>query len=102
MKKLLSVILMLVLSMGSIDVYAYKIPSSFWSIDAKYQTSVENKDYKNIIQYAKQEIACMQNEPENEQVLQIIGSRTEMIAKSYEALENYPQAADFFEQYINQ
>ncbi|MBE7018358.1 MAG: hypothetical protein E7413_00555 [Ruminococcaceae bacterium] len=100
MKRFVSFVLTLFLAFGCIPVYAYEIPNAFWGIDRQYQAAVSAKDYAKVIQYAKKEIDLMMPEPENEQVLQIIGSRMEMIAKAYEALEDYPNAADYFERYV--
>lgn len=100
MKKVLLFILVFVLTLGCVSVYAYKIPNAFWALDREYQSAVSQHDYAKTIQYAKQEIDLMKNEPENEQVLQILGSRTEMVAKAYESLGDYPNAADFFEKYV--
>lgn len=74
---------------GCIGVSAYDIPHTFWSLDDKYQSAVSTNDSYAIIEAAKQEIELMKNEPENETVLQIIGSRLEMIAKTYESIGNY-------------
>ncbi|MBO5409393.1 MAG: hypothetical protein J6A61_08380 [Clostridia bacterium] len=100
MKKITLLTLVVILLLGMQPVYAYKIPNKFWPIDSKYQSAVNSNDYSNIITYATQEIDLMKSQPQNETVLQILGSRTEMLAKSYEALGNYPMAADYFEQYV--
>ncbi len=100
MKKIILLWLVALLFFCPISAHAYKIPSAFWGIDSKYQTAVSEKQYHNVIQYASMEIELMKNEPENEQVLQILGSRTESIAKAFESLSDYPHAAEYFEQYI--
>ncbi len=100
MKKIILLCLAALLFFCPISAHAYKIPGAFWSIDAKYQAAVSENHYQNIIQYASIEIELLNKEPENEQVLQILGSRTENIAKAYESLGDYPHAAEYFEQYV--
>ncbi|MBQ7951074.1 MAG: hypothetical protein IJ278_05080 [Clostridia bacterium] len=100
MKKLITLSFVMLFLFGCIDVFAYDIPHEFWSIDDQYQAAVSANDSYAVIETAKEEIELMKNEPENETVLQIIGSRMEMIADTYEALGNYPAAADYYEQYV--
>ena len=100
MKKVLLYVLLVITFFGCVPVYAYEIPHAFWAMDEKYQAAVQSNNYSSIIEYANQEINLMQNQPENETVLQIVGSRTEMVAKAYETLGNYPMAANYFERYV--
>lgn len=99
MRKFVTLFLLMLFTIGSPSVLAYTVPHAFWAIDAKYQSAIQNHNHNAVIEYAKQEIDLMKQESENETVLQILGSRTEMIAKTYEALEQYPLAADYFEEY---
>ncbi len=101
MKKIFTLVLTFILVFGCTPAFAYKIPSAFWALDRQYQAAVSQQNYTTVIEYAKREIDLMINEPENEQVLQILGSRTEMVAKAYEALQDYPNAANYFEKYID-
>ncbi len=100
MKKFLVFFFIFIFLCGSLPVFAYEIPHAFWAMDKQYQEAVNSNNYYDVIEYAGQEINLMQNEPENQTVLQILGSRTEMVAKAYEKLENYPMAATFFERYV--
>ncbi len=100
MKRFVIFVVMFCMLLGATPVFAYKIPSSFWQIEEKYQAAVNANDYPGIIEYANQEVNLMRNEPENEQVLQILGSRIEKVALAYEAMENYPMAAEYFEKYV--
>ncbi len=100
MRRTLFLILTFLLLFGILPVSAYEIPHAFWAMDEKYQAAVANQNYSEVIQYANQEINLMINEPKNEQVLMILGSRTEMVAKAYESLGNYPMSANYFEQYV--
>ncbi len=94
-------ILLLVLSLAflGINVSAYELPKTFWKTNGRYVAALESGDLWGIIENGMQTLDLLANEPENEQVLQVKGSRLEQIAIAYEKLGEYNTSADYFERY---
>lgn len=78
---------------------AYEFPHALWQVNDAFTAALNSGDYYGIINYGLQTLDIMAGEPENTEVLQICGHRTEQIAIAYEKLGDYPSAAVYFEKY---
>ena len=100
--KILSLLIVLCILLSSFSVFAqgYTFPSAFWPPHNEYIKAKDEKDHQNIIKYGKLSCEVLQNEPLCSEVLQVFASRYFEVARSYEALEDYENAAKYYEKAI--
>lgn len=103
MKRGISAILVAMISLiisSNFNVMAYELPHAFWGLDAGYSNATSSKNYDETINYGVQIINLIASEPENEQTINILGSRTYDVAFAYFMNGDYTNAAKYFEMYI--
>lgn len=103
MKRRISVILVTIISLiitSNLNVMAYELPHTFWGLDADYSNATSSKNYDETINYGVQIINLIASEPENEQTINILGSRTYDVAFAYFMKGDYSNAAKYFKMYI--
>lgn len=103
MKRGISAILVAIISLiisSNFNVMAYELPHAFWELDAGYSNATSSKNYDETINYGVQIINLIASEPENEQTINILGSRTYDVAFAYFMNGDYTNAAKYFEMYI--
>lgn len=103
MKRGISAILVAMISLiiaSNFNVMAYELPHAFWGLDAGYSNATSSKNYDETINYGVQIINLIASEPENEQTINILGSRAYDVAFAYLMNGDYTNAAKYFEMYI--
>ena len=85
---------------SNLSVMAYELPHEFWGLDAGYSNATSSKNYDETINYGVQIINLISSEPNNEQTINILGSRTYDVAFAYFMNGDYTNAAKYFEMYI--
>ena len=102
MKKILSFIISAALLSSTVS-YAYELPKSFWAPADRYEKALASDDKYEIISAGSSIVSILENEPKNEQVNLILGSKLYDMGYAYEALggvENHIKAGECFEKYI--
>lgn len=94
MKKFISILFCCFLF--GINGFAYQLPNAFWKPNDEYVASLNSSNYYGIIESGNKILDILAGEPENQQVLEIKGSRTEQIGLAYEALGDYISSAKYF------
>lgn len=80
--------------------YSKDFPSEFWQYNDLYAKAVEQKDNYKIIEYSSKLIEIIKNEPQTDQINEIMGSRLDQMGLAYERLGDYANAGVCYEQYI--
>ena len=89
MKKIIIALILAIMFGNMTSVYAYNYPSSFCSINSKYEAAVNSNDYANIIAYGNQIITLMQNSADGPEKQNILVTRYNQIGLAYAALGDY-------------
>ncbi len=100
MKKFISLILVTIMLMLSVPAFAANLPNAFWKLNENYIAAVEAKDYPAIALYAEQTIDMVSRLPEDEQVIEIIGSRAYEAAFAYYFMGDYVNSVKHFNIYL--
>ncbi|MCX7715170.1 MAG: stalk domain-containing protein [Clostridia bacterium] len=100
MRKFLFLCAMLFILSFDISAYAQELPKSFWGLDNGYAQALKTGDNYGIIYYASKEEELLQNEPQTEQINNIIASRLDQMGLAYEKLGDYVNAGLTYERYI--
>lgn len=96
MKRFISAILCLLITVSGADVFAYSYPSGFWSANTKYANALSAKDYNGIIQYGTQVINVMKNAVDGYEKRDVTATRYVEVANAYAALGEYDNAASIY------
>lgn len=94
MKKFIAILFSTLLF--GINAFAYQLPNAFWKVNDEYVAALNSKNYYGIIGNGTKILDLLVSEPENQQVLEIKGSRAEQVGLAYETLGDYTQAAKYF------
>ena len=101
MKKIISIVAILLCMCFSNVASAYKFPNAYWKIHDKYENAVKSNDYNSIITYGRQAIDMMLGEPQTEgDVISLIADRAQRVANAYATLGLYDESARMFEFFI--
>lgn len=100
MKKTICIILAVLLLAAHISYAEYELPHAFWALNDAYAAAVESKNYPEIKEYASQIISLLEDEPKNEQVSNIIGSRSYEAGFACYFLKDYDNAVKYFNIYL--
>lgn len=98
--KAILITIILIITMGNFNAFAYELPSSYWSLNDNYAKAVEADNYAATIDYGVKILNLMAGEPKNEQTKNIIGSRSYNVAFAYFLTGDYENAAKYFNMYI--
>ena len=96
MKRLIAFLICIIMLTPGLTALAYNYPSSFWSVNTKYENALNSKDYNGIIEYGNQIINIMKSAPDGHEKRDILATRYKQIGLSYAALEDYDNAAKTF------
>ena len=102
MKKILSVILMLICIAALLPqvALAYQFPQSFWAINDAYMSAVDSGDHYGVIEYGTKTVELMLKEPDNADTLAVLSSRYQAMAEAYAAIGQFDKSAEMFEAFI--
>ena len=101
MKKIIIALILAIMFGNMTSVCAYNYPSSFWSINSKYETAINSNDYTNIIAYGNQTINLMQNSADGPEKRDILVTRYNQIGLAYASLGDYENSAKTFDTLYN-
>ncbi len=96
MKKFISILIILFICINQFCVLAYSYPSSFWSVNAKYEAALNSSNHQNIITYGNQIINIMGKAADGPEKRNVLVTRYYQIGNSYAALGNYDESARIF------
>ena len=95
------IVFTLILSISPIQLCcAEELPNAFWNLNDGYAAALSNGDDYAIIDFGKQILELLANEPKTDQVNEILGSRGYEVADAYDRLGDFPSAAYYYQNYI--
>ena len=100
MKRIICAIIAGLIIISCMPAMAANLPSSFWPVNDEYSNALNNKDYERIASSASRSIDIVSALPEDDQVIDIIGSRSYEAAFAYYHMGDYANAKKYFEIYI--
>lgn len=99
-KRIYAVFLTFALIFSSVPVFAYTLPSSYWSLNDSYNEAVNSDNYRGTIEYGVKIINLISDEPSNDQTINIMGTKLYQVAFAYFLTDDYENAAKYFSMYI--
>ena len=100
MKKFVCIILVVIMAFMSVPTMAANLPHAFWKLNDNYSAALAAKDYPAIATYAAQIIDMVSALPEDDQVIEIVGSRAYEAAFAYYFMGDYENAVKYFNIYL--
>ena len=101
MVKKVALFTVIILLFSTVASYAYNYPSSFWSVNSKYESALNSNNYADIIKYGKQEIGMISGTSDGYEKRNILVTRYNQVGLSYAALGDYDSSAYIFELLYN-
>ena len=90
----------LIMILASVPVMAANLPNAFWKLNDNYTAALEAKDYPAIARYAAETIDMVSALPEDEQVIEIVGSRAYEAGFAYYYMGDYENSVKYFNIYL--
>lgn len=99
-KRLTAFIIAALMLCSSAGAWAYEFPNSFWPMNDGFEAAAAADDVYGIINYGVQSINLMETQPQNQDTMSVLGSRTYEVANAYERIGDYEAAAFYYEKYL--
>jgi len=97
MKKIFLLCFLAVISLYSLTASAFEYPSSFWSVNSKYEQAIKSNNHYDAIRYGNEIINMMLNLPDCREKTDTLVTRYNQIGISYAATGDYEKSKQAFQ-----
>jgi len=94
--KIISLLIVFVMTIGVTSAGAYEFPKNFWDLAEKFNAAQESENYEEVIEYGSEIVEMMLSEPDCEKVRATLCGRAWDVGKAYVELGDFEESLEYF------